>query len=179
MAHWYIVQTYSGQEEKSEAFLKTKLSDEAFSKYIKDVRVPKEDVHEMRNGKKRVYKRKKFPGYLLVEMDFTSESFQLVKSIPGVINFVNYDGTTAPRHLSRTELRNLIEEQKEEGKVEQVVHTKSFRVDDRVKITDGAFKDFSGIVEEINEEKGRLKVRVEIFGRSTPVDVDFLQIERV
>ncbi len=179
MASWYIVQTYSGQEEKAETFIRAKLADAEFKKYILDVRVPKEDVHEMRNGKKRTYKRKKFPGYLLVEMDFTPAGFQLVKSIPGIINFVNYDGSKDPRPLSRTELRNLIDEQKEEGKVEQVVHTKSFRIDDRVKIVDGAFKDFSGIVEEINDEKGRLKVRVEIFGRSTPVDVDFLQIERI
>ena len=177
--HWYVVHTYTGQEFKAREYIKKKLESPEFKDRIFDVLVPEEPVQEMKNGKKRTYRRKLFPGYILVEMDFCEDSYQLLRTIPGVSSFINYDGNTAPKPLTKMELKNLIVKEKDVVEPEPQVQTKLFRIDERVKIIDGAFKDFVGVVEDVNDEKGRLKVRVEIFGRSTPVDVDFLQVERI
>lgn len=176
--HWYIVQCLSGQEFRAAEFVRKRISAGPFKDRIFDVLVPEERIQEMKNGKKRVYKKKVFPGYLLIEMDFTDENYQLAREIPGVTGFVGFDGQTPPKPLSKSELKNLIVTE-EKTKEEAPVQTKIFKVDQQVKIVDGAFKDFIGVVEDVSDEKGRLKVRVEIFGRSTPVDVDFLQVEKI
>ena len=180
MRNWYVIQTFTGQENKALEYLRKKLVGDEFKDRIFDVMVPEEQRYEMKNGKKRSIKNKMFPGYILVELDFSDESYRLIRDTPGVTNFVGYDGETPPRPLGKTELKNLIVKEKEEILNEEPqAPTKLFRVDERVKIVDGAFKDFVGVVEDVHDEKGRLKVRVEIFGRSTPVDVDFLQVERI
>jgi transcriptional antiterminator NusG len=176
---WYVLSAFSSQENRALEFLRKRIESGEWEGRVFDAMMPEEPVQEIRNGRKRTYKRKMFPGYLLVEMEFTDENYRLVREVPGVSSFVNYDGQTAPRPLSRSELKNLLAKTPEERKEEPQTPQMLFRLDERVKITDGAFKDFIGVVEEINPEKGRLKVRVEIFGRSTPVDVDALQVERV
>lgn len=177
--NWYIVQTYTSQEKKAHDYMKTRLDQDGFRDNIFDVLVPEENVKEMKNGKKRSFTRKVFPGYIFVEMDFNEANYRLITSVPGVLGFVEYNGVVPPRPLLKSEITKLIRNEREEEKEETPVPTNLFRIDEQVKVIDGAFKDFVGVVEEVNEEKGRLKVRVEIFGRSTPVDVDFLQVEKV
>ncbi len=178
--NWYVVQTFTGQENKAFEYLHKKLAEDAFKDRIFDVMVPEEQRFEMKNGRKRSIRSKMFPGYILVEMEFSDETYRIIRDTPGVTNFVGYDGESPPRPLGKNELKNLIVKEKEEVVAEEPqAPVKLFRVDERVKIIDGAFKDFVGVVEDVNDEKGRLKVRVEIFGRSTPVDVDFLQVERI
>lgn len=176
---WYIIHTFSGKEQQVRVFIEKHLHDEGFEGKIREALVPEETVREMRNGKKRSYKRKLFQGYVLVEMDFSELTYDLVRKVPGVLNFVEYNGVTPPKPLSRSEVKNLITKEKIQDKDEVVVVNQIFRIDEQVKVIDGVFKDFVGVVEEVNEERGRLKVRVEIFGRSTPVEVDFLQVEKV
>lgn len=177
---WYVVSTFTGQEARAVEVIKKRVASGEWAGRVFDALLPEESVQRIRNGRKRLYKRKMFPGYILVEMEFNEENYRLVRSVPGVSGFVNYDGVVPPKPLQPSELRGLLnrttEERKEEAPQTPQV---TFRVDERVKITDGAFKDFVGVVEEVHPEKGRLKVRVEIFGRPTPVDVDALQVERV
>ncbi|GAB4336961.1 MAG: transcription termination/antitermination protein NusG [Calditrichia bacterium] len=171
---WYTLRVYSGQETKVKAHLENEIKFKNLEDRFGRVIVPSEPVLEMRDGKKRLKNRVFFPGYILIEMVLDSQTKHLVQETPGVISFVgprNNPTEVKPEEVEAV-LRKVDREETEIEKVEV-----PFRVGDAIRVVDGPFADFTGIIEEINEEKKKVKVSVSIFGRPTPVELDFLQIE--
>ncbi|MFZ0391676.1 MAG: transcription termination/antitermination protein NusG [Calditrichia bacterium] len=171
---WFTLRVYSGQETKVKAHLENEISfknlEEEFGKII----VPSEPVMEMRDGKKRLKNRVFFPGYVLVEMDLNSRTKHLVQETPGVISFVGPRNN--PTEVKPEEIETILRRvEKKDTEVERIEIP--FRVGDAIRVIDGPFADFTGIIEEVNEEKKKVKVSVSIFGRATPVELDFLQVE--
>ncbi len=171
---WYVLQVFTGQENRVKEYLEAELERlEEYRELVGNVLIPSEEVVEMRDGKKRTKRRNFFPGYLLVEMELTKHSKHLVLNTPGVMGFIGGSGSD-PEPLQKEEVDRIL------GRVEeragQTTVEIPFLVDDVVKIADGPFKDFQGTIKEINAEKRKLKVLVSIFGRETPVEVDFLQV---
>jgi len=173
---WYVLQTYSGHENKvktniEKMVLQQKLEDMVFS-----VKIPSMDVAEMKNGKKKVTKKKLMPGYVLVEMNMNDDLRFKIQSLPSVSSFVGGRGK-GPEPLSLDEIKNLFSDV---GSMESEEPSRPrflFKVGETLKIIDGPFANFTGLVDEIFPDKGRLRVKVEIFGRSTPVELDYLQVK--
>ena len=172
---WYVVHTYSGHENKvKENILKmihtSSIKDE-FGRLI----VPTEEVAEMKKGKKTITTRKFFPSYILIEMFMSDESWHLVNGIPGVTSFV---GTgTKPQPLLPKEVERILGRMDKER--ETIIPEIPYTLGEHIRIKDGPFSDFTGVIDEINAEKGKLRVLVSIFGRETPVELDFLQVESI
>ena len=168
---WYVIHVLSGHENKIKSYLQNEIETQALMEKVDQVLVPSEEITEMREGKKRVRTKTMFPGYMLVHMVLDKETRHLILNTPGVTNFV---GTkNEPLAIQPDEAERILgkaEAAKDRAKV-------PFRIGDPIKVTDGPFTDFTGFVEEVNEEKSKLKVMVSIFGRSTPVELDFLQVE--
>lgn len=181
---WYVLHTHSGHENKVKLALDKKLMNLGLEEE-RDfrIKIPTVDVPEIKDGKKRVKSRKFFPGYVLIEVELTDDVRKLVKDTPGVTNFLGiYDygkGSFEPKPLSKSEVSSLFEQVGEQKTKEKVSAVMEFSVGEHVKVIDGPFSNFSGIVEEVNPEKGRLRVKVEIFGRGTPVELDFLQVGKI
>jgi transcription termination/antitermination protein NusG len=181
---WYIVHTYTGYENKIERTLRTLLeTNELDPAVVMDIKVPVEELVEVRDGKKYSRKNKFLPGYIMLEMDLPEIGWKatcsVIRRIQGVTGFVGTNPSDRPRPISVDEAKNLLQKAGE-IKGERQVHIKqSFAVGDQVKITDGPFATFSGAVEEVNTEKNKLRVMVQIFGRATPVEVDLLQVEKI
>ncbi len=172
-AKWYVVHTLTGHELKVQRYIENTLPEKGLEDLILRIVVPMEDVVEMRRGKKRVVQKKFFPGYILLYMVLTKETEAYIRSVPGVTGFVSAGGVPVP--LTDEEVENLmhkIEKEKAARRTEI-----PFSEGDLVRVIDGPFKDFSGVVSEINRERGKVKVMVSIFGRLTPVEVDFLQLK--
>lgn len=169
---WYALHVYSGQEQKVKMYLENEVLKLSLEGRIGQILIPSEDVIEMKDGKKKVKSRVFFPGYMLVEMKLDKETSHVVLTVPGVINFVGPKNTPqkVPQHEIDRILRRVAE--KEEPDIISV----PFVVGDAVKVIDGPFNDFSGFVEHVNLEKNKVKVMVSIFGRPTPVELDFLQV---
>ena len=169
---WYVVQVFTGQEQKIKAYLDAEIERLGIQDQIANVLIPSEEVLEMRDGRKKSKKRVFFPGYLLLEAELTKEIKHLILNTPIIINFV-WQGKE-PNPLSPQEVKRIL------GRVDQVREQETvevpFHVDDTIKVIDGPFKDFTGSIKEVNREKRKLKVMVSIFGRSTPVELDFLQV---
>lgn len=169
---WYVVHVFTGQEEKIKSFLEEEIVRLDIGDRINQVLIPSEDVIEMHDGRKRAKSRVFFPGYMLIEMVLDKQTQHLILNTPNVINFVGPRNSPVP--LPKQEIDRIL------GKVDEAADKKlvevPFKLDDSIKIIDGPFKDFTGFIKEINSEKRKLKVMVSIFGRSTPVEVDFLQI---
>ena len=170
---WYVVRTYSGHENKVKAYLENEVIQAGQTDKIASVIVPSEKVFEVRDGKKKSKTRTFFPGYILVEAALDKATMHLILNTPSVISFVGPKNAPAP--LQASEVRRLIGKIEERKDVEVI--EVPFRVGDAVKVTDGPFNNFSGFVQEVNEEKMKLKVMVSIFGRKTPVELDFSQVE--
>ena len=180
---WYVLHTYSGYENKIERFIRKMMEDPEFATAVFDVKVPAEEVVEVKNGKKRVTSKKFLPGYILLEMDLPDRGWKTVcsriRKIDGVTGFVGSSGNVKPQPISQEEARSILQKAGE-IKSERVIKPKqSFAVGENVRIVDGPFDTFTGNIEEVNAEKGRLRVMVGIFGRSTPVEVSFLQVEKI
>ena len=181
---WYILHTYSGYEQKIERTLNKMLDEGSLdSAVVTSIRVPMEEVEEVRDGKKRTHNEKLIPGYIMLEMDLPQLGWKAIcneiRHIQGVTGFVGTNPNERPRPISTDEAKNLLQ-QSGEIKGEKVVRIKqNYEIGDQVKITDGPFASFSGAIEEINTEKNKLRVNVQIFGRATPVEVDVLQVEKV
>jgi len=175
---WYAVHTQSGREYKVKEFIENKIAaDSNVSQWLFQVRVPTEEYIEMKDGKRKSARRKYFPGYVLVEMEMNDTNYLWIKRVPGITNIVSQGRT--PKPLNPEEIKNLFH-QIEDKKVQEKTKPKfAFNIEEQVKIIDGPFKNFIGTIEEINLEKGRIRIGVEIFGRSTPVELDFLQVERL
>ena len=172
---WYVIHAYSGYEKKVMAALQERIKLHAMEDLFGDILVPTEEVVEMRSGQKRKSERKFYPGYVLINMEMNDESWHLVKSTPRVMGFI---GGTADKPAAITEKEaDAILQRVQEG-VEQPRPKTLFEPGEMVRVTDGPFNDFTGVVEEVNYAKNRLHVAVTIFGRSTPVELDFGQVEK-
>jgi transcriptional antiterminator NusG len=170
--NWYVVHTYSGFEEKVKLSIEEKVQRKHLEDRITRILIPTEKVLEMKGGKKREAERKFYPGYILVEMELDDETWHLVRSTPRVSGFV---GGTQPVPVSEEEI-NVIIQQLEKGPPPQV--KTQFASGDSVRIIDGPFSNFTGAVEEVDMDHGRLRVMVSIFGRQTPVELSFFQVEK-
>ena len=171
--HWYTLRVISGKERKIRESILYEVSTNNMEDSVTDILVPSENIVEMKNGKKKVRNRVFFPGYLLVNMDMNKEARYLVENVNGVMSFVGPQGQ--PQPVKSDEINRIIGVV-ESGESREVVKT-LYRVGDHVKVTDGPFVEFSGYVQEVNEEKQKLKVSVSIFGRPTPVELNYLQVE--
>ncbi len=172
---WYVVHAYSGFEKSVQKNLLERIRRSEMQDQFGEILVPVEEVVEMKMGQKSISERKFFPGYILVQMDMTDESWHLVKSTPKVTGFVG--GTSnKPTPISEKEVQNILR-QVQEG-VEKPKPKVLFEVGEAVRVTEGPFTDFHGNVEEVNYDKSKLRVSVMIFGRSTPVELDFGQVEK-
>ena len=172
---WYIVQAYSNFERKvADAILeKVKLS--KIEDLFEEVLVPTEKVVEVRRGRKVDAERKFFPGYILVKMELTDETFHLIKNTPKVTGFLGSDNKPMP--ISEAEAKDILQ-QVQEG-VDRPKPSVSFDIGEQVRVSDGPFASFNGIVEDVDEERARLKVEVSIFGRATPVELEYGQVEKL
>jgi transcriptional antiterminator NusG len=173
--HWYIIHAYSGFEQKVAESLKTRSQAFGFAERLGQILIPTEEVVELRNGKKVTSKRMLYPGYVLVEMEMDDELWHAVKSTPRVTGFVG--GGTKPVPLTADEVNSVLYRQA--SSAERPRPKMNFEKSETVKIIDGPFTNFSGKVDEINPERNTLRVMVTIFGRSTPVELDFLQVEKI
>lgn len=172
---WYVVHTQTGLEDKVKAALEKTVAASESKDLMGQIIIPTEQVSEVRGGKKRVSQRKFFPGYLLVEMELNESSYLLVKNTPGVTGFIG--AGKHPSSLSESEIKNILKKS-EETQVRpspKVV----FARDEQVRVIDGPFVNFSGTIEEVRPEKGKLKVGVSIFGRATPVELEYWQVEKI
>jgi transcriptional antiterminator NusG len=176
---WYVIHTYSGHENKVKLALEKKVQNLQLQDRVFQVKVPTVEVPEIKDGKKRIKSRKFFPGYVLVEMELDDTTWTVVKSTPGVTNFVGAYGSNKPKPLSRNEINALFDQMGEQKVKEKVSVVLDFDIGEHVKVIDGPFNNFSGVIEEVYPEKGRLRVKVEIFGRGTPVELDFLQVGKI
>jgi len=170
---WYVVHCYSGYENKVKRNLEQRISSMEMENYIFQVVVPTEEEIEVREGKRRTYQRRVFPGYILVEMIMTDDSWYVVRNTPGVTGFVGMG--TKPTPLREEEVERIIQRMEAEAPKVKV----TFKQGQRVRIVQGPFADFIGTVDDINMEKGKVRVMVSFFGRETPVELDFLQVEKV
>ncbi len=172
---WYVVHVYSGFEKKIAQQVKEQAAQKGLADLVDEVLVPSEDVVEVRRGQKINTERKFFPGYVLVKMELTDDTWHLIKDTPKVTGFL---GTkTRPSPIPESEAERMLK-QSAEG-VERSRPAVLFEVGEQVRVADGPFTSFNGTVEEIDEEKGRVKVSVSIFGRSTPVELEYAQVEKV
>jgi transcriptional antiterminator NusG len=173
--HWYIIHTYSGFEQKVADSLRSRAEAFGFANQIGQVLIPTEEVVELRGGKKVTSKRMLYPGYVMVEMEMNDELWHAVKATPRVTGFVG--GGTSPVPLTADEVNSILYRQA--SSAERPRPKLSFEKGEGVRIIDGPFNNFSGKVDEVNPERNTLRVLVTIFGRATPVELDFLQVEKV
>ncbi len=171
---WYIVQSYSNFERKVAEAIREKIISKKLEKYFEDIIVPTEKVVEVRRGRKVDAERKFFPGYVLVKMELTDDTFHLVKNTPKVTGFLGSENKPIP--ISEAEAQAILQ-QVQEG-VDRPKPSVSFDVGEKVRVSDGPFASFNGVVEEVDEERARLKVEVSIFGRATPVELEYGQVEK-
>ena len=173
---WYVVHAYSGFEKNVQKTLKERIEREGMQDYFGQILVPVEEVVDIKNGKRTLSERKFFPGYVLAEMEMTDDSWHLVKSTPRVTGFI---GGTANRPLPITQREvDAIMQQIQTGG-EKPKPKVQFEVGQRIRVNEGPFADFNGVVDEVNYERNKLKVSVQIFCRETPVELDFMQVEKV
>ncbi|HIE13603.1 MAG TPA: transcription termination/antitermination protein NusG [Desulfotomaculum sp.] len=170
---WYVVHTYSGYENKVKANLEKRIASMHMEGRINQIVVPEEDEVEIKDGKKRITKRRIFPGYILVEMEMTDESWYVVRNTPGVTGFVGSGNKPVP--LTEAEAELILKQA--QGEIPRV------RIDltpgEKIRVTSGPFQNFIGVIEEINTEKAKLKVMISMFGRETPIELDYSQVEKI
>lgn len=171
---WYVVHTYSGRENKVRETIERLIRNSDLKDRFGKVLVATEEVAEMKKGKKKVSQRKLFPSYILIEMAMSEEAWGLIENVPGVTHFVG--GVKKPFPIPKKDVDRILGRmEKKEGIVPEV----PFTLGEHVRVVDGPFADFTGVVDEINPERGKVKVLVSIFGRETPVELDFLQVKTI
>lgn len=173
---WYVVHTYTGQETKVQGYIQDIVASGDLGDLIGQVLVPTQDVVQIKNGKKIRTTRKFYPSYILVEMELTKETTHFIRNINGVTGFVGGD---SPQALRKEEVRRILGQTEEVPVETAAVSEVPFNIGDTVKIKEGPFKDFDGLVDEVHPDKGKVKVMVSVFGRSTPVEVDFTHVEMI
>lgn len=172
---WYVVKAVSGSEKKVKQYIDNEIARHNFQEYVSQVLIPVEKVFQIRKGKKVTKERNYFPGYILIEAVLDSEVEHLVRNVPGVLGFLGVNGEAVP--MRPNEVNRIL------GKVDELADKgeamfESFMVGESVRVIDGPFNSFSGVIEEINDERKKLKVMVKIFGRKTPLELSFMQVEK-
>lgn len=172
---WYVIHTQTGAEEKARAGLESRMQTTALKEFIGEIVVPTEQVSEIRGGKKRITSRKFFPGYILVKMEMTKESWYLVKSTPGITGFIGPGRKPTP--ISEQEVEAIVRrtEDTETKPSPKII----FEIGEAIRIAEGPFANFNGQVMEVYPDRGKLKVSVSIFGRSTLVEMEYWQVEKI
>lgn len=172
---WYVIHTYSGCEQKVKINLEEQLERSLVKDKVTKIMIPTEDIIEVRGGKKKISSRKYYPGYIFIEMDMDEDMWHMVKNIPKVTGFLG--GKNKPAPISEEEVNRLIEQLKSDtAKPKPKI---MYIHGENVRVIDGPFTNFNGVIDEISPERGKLKVMVSIFGRSTPVELEFTQVEKV
>lgn len=174
---WYVVRAISGQEKKVKAMIESELYRENLSDYVPDILIPTHKVFEIKNGKKTSKEKSYFPGYILIHAKLMGEVLPTIKAINGVVGFLGSGKDGDPVPLRQSEVNRIlgqVDASNEEG--EEMLEP--FIVGEFVKVNDGPFSGFSGVIEEVNEEKKKLKVMVKIFGRKTPLELNYVQVEK-
>jgi transcriptional antiterminator NusG len=174
-AKWYIVHTYSNFEKKVSEEIKRQAKIQDLQEFVADVVVPTEEVIEVRRGQKKNSERKFLPGYVLLHAKLTDEVYHLVKNVAKVTGFLGQNNKPMP--LRQAEVERILNQASESA--EHPKNTITFEIGEQVRVADGPFTSFSGVVEEVDEDRSRLKVAVSIFGRATPVELEFTQVEKV
>jgi len=174
---WYVLRTVGGKEKKVKEYIENEIANAGLQEYISQVLIPTEKVYQIRNGKKISKERNFFPGYVLVEVALVGEIPHMLKNISNVIGFLGDTKGGEPVPMRQSEVNRIL------GRVDQMAEADAevnipYVVGETVKVTDGPFNGFNGIIEEINEEKKKLKVMVKIFGRKTPLELSFMQVEK-
>src|SRR6478735_3510527 len=181
--NWYVIRAVSGQEKKVKTYLENEVARQKLQEFIPQVLIPSEKVYEIRNGKKRVRERSFFPGYVLISADLShGEAAHVITSIPGVLGFLGSNDTSGgaskkPVPLRQSEVNRILGTVDAVDDKEEKLET-PFIVGETVKVMDGPFNGFTGSVEEVFEEKKKLNVMVKIFGRNTPVELNYMQVEK-
>ncbi|MFH1855741.1 MAG: transcription termination/antitermination protein NusG [Candidatus Omnitrophota bacterium] len=172
---WYVIHTQTGQEDKVRAGIESRIEAKGLKDKISNILVPTERISEVKEGKKRILQRKFFPGYILIEMEMDDNTWYLIKSTPGVAGFIGQGNKPFP--LKKSEIEAIIKQtaEKKEKPQPKVIFEKG----EAVRVKEGPFTNFNGVIEEVNPDKQKLKVMVSIFGRSTPVELEYWQVERV
>ncbi|GGI85988.1 transcription termination/antitermination protein NusG [Polymorphobacter multimanifer] len=176
MARWYIIHAYSGFENKVREAILAEATRKGLDVFIESVEVPAETVTEVVKGKKRAVERKSMPGYVLAKLDMTDDIYHLVKNTPKVTGFLGQQNK--PQPISETEAARMLNTKTEETPAAKIKRKANFEIGDQVRVLDGPFASFNGLVEEIDFDHGRVKVSVSIFGRATPVELGFEQVEK-
>ena len=172
---WYIVHTYSNFEKKVAESVREQAANQGLADLFDEILVPTEEVVEIRRGRKVASERRFFPGYVLAKMEMTDQAYHLIKNTPKVTGFLGSDNKPMP--ISEAEAQRILH-QVQEG-IERPRPTISYEVGEQVRVADGPFASFSGLIEEVDEERSRVKVAVSIFGRPTPVELEFAQVEKL
>lgn len=172
---WYVVHTQTGAEAKVKANLEMRAETSGLKHLIHQILIPTEKVSEVKGGKKRISERKFFPGYLLIQMELTDDSWYLVRNTPGISGFVGSGKNPIP--LSENDIGQILQQQEE--KTAKPKPKVDFQAGESVRVKEGAFANFNGTIEEVNPNRGKLKVMVTIFGRQTPVELEYWQVEKV
>jgi len=171
--NWYVIHTYSGYENRVKANLEHRIESMDVKDKIFKVVIPTEEEIEVKDGQRRTVAKKVFPGYVLVQMKMTDDSWYVVRNTPGVTGFVGSGSKPVP--LDEAEVKKILRQMEAEAPKVKI----AFRKGDSVRITDGPFIDFVGLIDDVNPEKGKVRVLVSFFGRETPVELDFLQVEKL
>jgi transcription termination/antitermination protein NusG len=177
-AKWYIVHAYSNFEKKVAQAIREQADNQGLTELIEEIEVPTEEVVEVVRGRKRTVERRHMPGYVLVKMQLTDEAYHLVKNTPKVTGFLGAEGGKKPQPVPQSQVDRILGNAVAAGE-ERKRPLVTFEVGEKVKVTDGPFASFEGSVEDIDEDAGRLKVSVSIFGRATPVDLEYGQVQKL
>ncbi|MBL7964039.1 MAG: transcription termination/antitermination factor NusG [Flavobacteriales bacterium] len=174
---WYVIRAISGKEKKVKELIETEVLRTGLKTYVSQLLIPTEKVYQIRDGKKVSKERSYFPGYVLMEADLTGEIAHSIKNLPNVIGFLGAEKGGDPVPLRQNEVNRILGKVDELAETEEAIHN-PYHVGEGVKVIDGPFNGFNGVIEEINEEKKKLKVMVKIFGRKTPLELSFMQVEK-
>jgi len=179
---WYVLHTFTGHENKVEKFIRMLMEDGSLGDAVFDVKVPSEEVVEVRNGKKRTVNKKFLPGYILIEMDLPDRGWKIpctaIRKIQSVTGFVGTGLNSKPQPISAEEAKTILQKTGAIKTERRLQAKQDFQVGEEVRVIDGPFESFKGTIEVVNQEKGKLRVMVGIFGRATPVEVNFSQVDR-
>jgi len=178
--NWYVARAISGQEKKIKSYIENEVLRRKLDDFVPQILIPTEKIVEVRNGKKRIREKNFFPGYILIQADLSNgEALHLIKTMPGVLGFLGKNNGTSmtPEPLRQYEINRILGVQ-EQANEEVISHTVSFSKGEEVKVIDGPFSGFVGTVEEIFDDKKKLNVVVKIFGRNTPVELSYVQVEK-